>query len=87
MAEVTLSLDQFWTLRQQLPVVDARSEGEFEQSHIPGAVNLPILNNAERITVGTLYQLSKKGLIDTSVVADAITKLGINPEKISPMTA
>jgi len=56
MAEVTLSLDQFWTLRQQLPVVDARSEGEFEQSHLPGAVNIPILNNAERITVGTLYK-------------------------------
>jgi pyruvate dehydrogenase E1 component len=43
--------------------------------------------DSECITVGTLYQLSKKGLIDTSVVADAITKLGINPEKISPMTA
>lgn len=56
MAEVILSLDQFWTLRQQLPVVDARSEREFEQSHIPGAVNIPILNNAERITVGTLYK-------------------------------
>jgi tRNA 2-selenouridine synthase len=56
MAEVPLSLDQFWTLRQQLPVVDARSEGEFEQSHIPGAVNIPILNNAERIRVGTLYK-------------------------------
>ena len=56
MAEVTLSLDQFWTLRQKLPVVDARSEGEFEQSHIPGAVNIPILNNLERIKVGTLYK-------------------------------
>ncbi len=56
MPEVTLTLDLFWTLRQQLPVVDARSEGEFEQSHIPGAVNIPILNNAERILVGTLYK-------------------------------
>jgi tRNA 2-selenouridine synthase len=56
MAKVPLSLEQFWTLRQQLPVVDARSEGEFEQSHIPGAVNIPILNNTERITVGTLYK-------------------------------
>jgi pyruvate dehydrogenase E1 component len=43
--------------------------------------------DTECITVGTLYQLSKKGLIETSVVADAITKLGIDPEKISPMTA
>ncbi len=56
MPEVTLTLDRFWTLRQQLPVVDARSEGEFEQSRIPGAVNIPILNNAERIFVGTLYK-------------------------------
>jgi len=36
MAEVTLSLENFWTLREQLPLVDARSEGEFAQSHIPG---------------------------------------------------
>ena len=56
MAEVTLSLENFWTLREQLPLVDARSEGEFAQSHIPGAINIPILNNAERIQVGTLYK-------------------------------
>jgi tRNA 2-selenouridine synthase len=56
MAEVTLSLENFWTLREQLPLVDARSEGEFVQSHIPGAINIPILNNAERIQVGTLYK-------------------------------
>jgi len=56
MAEVTLTLENFWTLREQLPLVDARSEGEFAQSHIPGAINIPILNNAERIQVGTLYK-------------------------------
>lgn len=56
MAEVTLTLENFWKLREQLPLVDARSEGEFTQSHIPGAINIPILNNAERIQVGTLYK-------------------------------
>lgn len=56
MPEVPLSLEKFWTLRQQLPVVDARSEGEFEQSRIPGAINIPILNNEERVAVGTLYK-------------------------------
>lgn len=56
MAEITLTLENFWTLREQLPLVDARSEGEFAQSHIPGAINIPILNNAERIQVGTLYK-------------------------------
>ena len=56
MAEVTLTLENFWTLREQLPLVDARSEGEFAQSHIPGAINIPILDNTERIQVGTLYK-------------------------------
>ena len=56
MAEVTLTLENFWSLREQLPLVDARSEGEFAQSYIPGAINIPILNNAERVQVGTLYK-------------------------------
>ncbi|MDR7131143.1 tRNA 2-selenouridine synthase [Algoriphagus sp. 4150] len=56
MAEQLISLDDFWSLRDQYPLVDARSEGEFAQSHIPGAVNIPILTNSERIVVGTLYK-------------------------------
>ncbi len=56
MAEQLISLDDFWTLRDQFPIIDARSEGEFEQSHIPDSFNIPILNNSERIVVGTLYK-------------------------------
>ena len=56
MAETLISLSEFWTLRKQMPMVDARSENEFVQSHIPGSVNLPILNNQERVQVGTLYK-------------------------------
>ncbi len=36
-------------------LLDARSEKEFEQGHIPSAVNLPILNNEHRHMVGTTY--------------------------------
>lgn len=36
--------------------VDVRSPGEFQQSSIPGAVNLPLLDDAERATVGTCYK-------------------------------
>lgn len=56
MAEQLISLDQFFSLRKQIPMIDARSESEFIQSHIPGAFNLPILNDQERIVVGTLYK-------------------------------
>lgn len=37
-------------------VIDARSEAEFAEDHLPGAVNWPSLNDAERIEIGTLYK-------------------------------
>ena len=37
-------------------VIDARSEDEFALDHLSGAINWPTLNNAERITIGTMYQ-------------------------------
>jgi tRNA 2-selenouridine synthase len=37
-------------------IIDVRSEGEFAEDHIPGAVNLPVLNNDERARVGTIYK-------------------------------
>lgn len=51
-----ISIDDFLALRKQLPIVDARSEGEFEEGHIPAAVNIPLLNNQERVAVGTDYK-------------------------------
>ncbi len=37
-------------------IIDARSESEFAEDHLPGAVNWPTLNNDERILVGTTYK-------------------------------
>ncbi len=37
-------------------IIDVRSEAEYEEDHIPGAINCPVLNNAERAEVGTLYK-------------------------------
>ncbi|MBL8308930.1 MAG: tRNA 2-selenouridine(34) synthase MnmH [Burkholderiales bacterium] len=34
-------------------IIDARSEGEYAEDFIPGAVNRPVLNNEERARVGT----------------------------------
>ena len=36
--------------------VDTRSPAEYEQGHIPGAVNVPLLEDDERAIVGTLYK-------------------------------
>ncbi len=37
-------------------VIDVRSPAEFAEDHIPGAINCPVLNNEERVRVGTLYK-------------------------------
>lgn len=37
-------------------VIDVRSPAEFALDHIPGAINLPVLSNEERIEIGTLYK-------------------------------
>jgi len=44
----------------QLPefdeLIDVRSESEFAEDHIPGAVNCPVLDDTERARVGTIYK-------------------------------
>lgn len=37
-------------------VIDARSPAEFAIDHIPGAINCPVLDDAQRHTVGTMYK-------------------------------
>ena len=53
--------------------LDARSEGEFEQAHIPGAHSLPLLNNEDRHAIGICYKKEGK---------QAAVKLGF--ERVGP---
>jgi tRNA 2-selenouridine synthase len=43
-------------LREFDTVIDARSESEFAEDHLPDAVNWPSLNDAQRHAVGTEYK-------------------------------
>ena len=36
-------------------IIDARSPAEYAEDHLPGAINLPTLSDAERAEVGTIY--------------------------------
>ncbi len=36
-------------------VIDARSPAEFADDHIPGAINCPVLDDAQRAEIGTMY--------------------------------
>lgn len=48
--DVLPQLDQFDA------IIDARSPSEYALDHLPGAINCPVLDDAQRVEVGTLYK-------------------------------
>jgi tRNA 2-selenouridine synthase len=49
-ADILPELDSFDT------IIDARSESEYALDRIPGAINAPVLDDEQRVRVGTLYK-------------------------------
>ena len=43
-------------------VIDVRAPSEFAEDHVPGAISLPVLSDAERARVGTIYVREDKFL-------------------------
>ena len=43
-------------LRGYDAILDARSPSEFAEDHLPGAINVPVLDDEERALVGTVYK-------------------------------
>lgn len=54
----TAECEEFIRFAEEYPVIDVRSPGEFDQGHIPFAVNLPLFDDQERAAVGTIYKNS-----------------------------
>lgn len=48
--DVLARLDDFDT------IIDARTEAEYALDHLPDAINCPVLDNEQRIRVGTMYK-------------------------------
>ena len=86
-AEVLARLDTFDT------IVDARSESEFAEDRLPGAVNWPVLDDEERRLVGTEYsQLSpfdarKRGaaLVARNIARHVETQVMAHPRSWRPL--
>ncbi|WP_077215100.1 tRNA 2-selenouridine(34) synthase MnmH [Bacillus dakarensis] len=51
-----LSVHDFLDKKKEYIPIDVRSPGEYHDSHIPNAVNIPLFTNEERAEVGTLYK-------------------------------
>jgi tRNA 2-selenouridine synthase len=48
--------EQLAALDKNIPVIDVRTPAEFAKGHIPGAFNIPLFSNEERVQVGTTYK-------------------------------
>ena len=59
-----IKISDFFDLSTPVPLIDVRTPAEFEQGHIPGAFNIPLFTNEERVKVGTTYkQVSREEAI------------------------
>jgi len=60
----TIAINDLMKPADAIPVVDVRTPAEFTQGHIPGAFNIPLFTNEERVEVGTTYkQVSREAAI------------------------
>ncbi len=75
----TVIIEQALALRERgALLVDARSPAEYAEGTIPGAINIPIFDDAERARVGTLYKIEGKNKakrLGVELVAPKIPKL------------
>ena len=51
-----ITISDFMGSKESVPLVDVRTPSEFEDGQIPGAFNLPLFSNEERVSVGTTYK-------------------------------
>lgn len=53
-----LGIQEF--LKLEYPIIDVRSQSEYMESHIIGALNIPLLNDENRVKVGKIYKSEGK---------------------------
>ena len=66
-----------WEYKNFDTIIDVRSPSEFEEDHIVGAINCPVLSDLERDKVGTIYKREstfKAKIIGSSLTARNIAK-------------
>lgn len=73
-----IEAERFLKLAETIPIIDVRSPGEYITGHIPGAVNIPIFDDNERIIVGTKYK--KEGHIPAIIEGLKLTGPSMSPK-------
>ena len=61
-------------------IIDVRSPSEFAEDHLPGAINLPVLDDAQRAEVGTEYKQGSKFLARRMGAAHVARNIAVHLE-------
>ena len=69
--------------QQSRPLIDVRTPAEFAEDHLPGAVNHPVLDDQERVLVGTLNRQS--GSFQANVKGAALVAANIAAMLAGPL--
>lgn len=52
----SITIEDFFAAHQTAVLLDVRTPDEYNHGHVPGARNLPLFSNEERVQVGTTYK-------------------------------
>lgn len=52
----SITIEDFFAAQEGAVLLDVRTPDEYNHGHIPGASNLPLFSNEERVQVGTTYK-------------------------------
>ena len=74
-------------------IIDVRSPSEYAEDHIPGSINMPVLNDSERAEVGTMhkqvssFEAKRRGaaIVSRNISYLLETKLTNAPRNFSPL--
>ena len=73
----TISTTKIWDNQKFDTIIDVRSPSEFNEDHIPGAVNLPVLDDIERKKIGIIYKKNspfEAKVLGSSLIAKNISE-------------
>jgi len=76
MTLMKIKADRFLELAEEIAVADVRSPSEYNQGHIPGAINIPLFNDREREEVGIRFK--RGGRVPSIILGLKLTGPGMS---------
>jgi tRNA 2-selenouridine synthase len=83
-----ITIEEYFSKHNDLPIIDVRSPVEFQKGHISHAHNIPIFSDEERAHIGTVYakQSPEKAMkIGYEYIQPKLENFIIESEKIAPL--